>query len=105
MTPCTQTARRGFVGAMVVHCSVALLSAKGLLSMTRRSWLSSIVLGGFCIGLTSLISCEAGDKKDDAKTVTTDSGLKYQELKVGDGQEAKKGDTVAVHYTGWLTNG
>ena len=33
---------------------------------------------------------------------STESGLKYQDLKAGTGTEAKKGDTVEVHYTGWL---
>jgi FKBP-type peptidyl-prolyl cis-trans isomerase FkpA len=37
--------------------------------------------------------------------VTTKSGLNYEELQVGDGDEAKPGDTVEVHYTGWLKNG
>ncbi len=37
--------------------------------------------------------------------VTTASGLKYEDLKVGDGTEAKTGDRVQVHYTGWLENG
>ena len=35
-------------------------------------------------------------------TVTTPSGLKYQDEVVGTGPEAKPGQTVAVHYTGWL---
>ena len=33
------------------------------------------------------------------------SGLKYQDLKVGDGAVAENGMTVSVHYTGWLTDG
>jgi FKBP-type peptidyl-prolyl cis-trans isomerase FkpA len=33
------------------------------------------------------------------------SGLKYQDLKVGDGAIAESGKTVQVHYTGWLTDG
>lgn len=37
--------------------------------------------------------------------VTTASGLKYEDLVVGSGPEAKAGDTVQVHYTGWLTDG
>ena len=37
--------------------------------------------------------------------VTTDSGLQYQDLKVGTGAEAAPGNTVSVHYTGWLTDG
>lgn len=36
------------------------------------------------------------------ETITTESGLKYIDHKVGDGTEAAKGDTVEVHYTGWL---
>ena len=35
----------------------------------------------------------------------TPSGLRYQDLKAGTGPEAKAGDAVAVHYTGWLTDG
>ncbi len=32
----------------------------------------------------------------------TDSGLKYIDHQVGDGDEAVEGKTVEVHYTGWL---
>lgn len=39
------------------------------------------------------------------KEVTTSSGLKYVDLIVGDGAPAEDGMTVAVHYTGWLTDG
>jgi FKBP-type peptidyl-prolyl cis-trans isomerase len=31
--------------------------------------------------------------------------LRYVDLKEGDGEKAKKGDTVEVHYTGWLKDG
>jgi len=50
---------------------------------------------------------EAGDKdkKAEEKVITTKSGLKYVEHKVGDGKVAKAGDDVEVHYTGTLTNG
>ncbi|MFQ5704693.1 MAG: FKBP-type peptidyl-prolyl cis-trans isomerase [Gemmatimonadales bacterium] len=37
--------------------------------------------------------------------IETPSGLRYQELTVGDGAEALAGNTVSVHYTGWLTDG
>jgi len=40
-----------------------------------------------------------------SKTVTTSSGLKYVDLVIGKGATPKNGDTVYVHYTGWLTNG
>src|SRR5215475_14203260 len=37
--------------------------------------------------------------------VTTASGLKYVDETVGTGAEAKAGNTVEVHYTGWLKDG
>lgn len=52
---------------------------------------------------------EQAQKKDvvapDIKTVTTDSGLKYQDIREGTGAEATTGKNVYVHYTGWLVNG
>ena len=35
----------------------------------------------------------------------TDSGLKYEDLKEGEGEAATAGRMVRVHYTGWLTDG
>ncbi len=35
----------------------------------------------------------------------TASGLYYQDLLVGDGEEAEATDEVTVHYTGWLDTG
>ena len=37
--------------------------------------------------------------------ITTASGLVIEEVIVGEGAEASAGQTVSVHYTGWLTNG
>jgi FKBP-type peptidyl-prolyl cis-trans isomerase len=37
--------------------------------------------------------------------VETDSGLQYIVVAEGDGNEARAGDTVSVHYTGWLVDG
>lgn len=37
--------------------------------------------------------------------VSTASGLRYIDQKVGDGASPKSTDKVTVHYTGWLTNG
>ena len=37
--------------------------------------------------------------------VTTQSGLKYVDIKEGDGPMPQRGQTVSVHYTGTLENG
>lgn len=37
--------------------------------------------------------------------VTLPNGLRYQDLKVGDGALAETGKTISVHYTGTLPNG
>ncbi|MCH7924555.1 MAG: peptidylprolyl isomerase [Planctomycetes bacterium] len=48
-------------------------------------------------------------KKAEAETgttaVTSDTGLVYVDLKVGDGATPKPTDRVEVHYTGWLLDG
>ncbi len=41
----------------------------------------------------------------EGRAVTTSSGLQYLELMVGTGATAQAGQTVTVHYTGWLENG
>lgn len=37
--------------------------------------------------------------------IVTSSGLQYIDQVVGTGEVAKAGQTVSVHYTGWLENG
>ena len=40
-----------------------------------------------------------------SETVTTASGLKYTDEKVGEGRTPQKGKKVTVHYTGTLLDG
>ncbi|MEK7747710.1 MAG: FKBP-type peptidyl-prolyl cis-trans isomerase [Nitrospirota bacterium] len=50
----------------------------------------------------------AGEKmaaKKKENIVTTASGLQYVDIVEGKGAAPKVGQTVDVHYTGWLTNG
>jgi FKBP-type peptidyl-prolyl cis-trans isomerase len=42
---------------------------------------------------------------DPGKMVVTASGLNYTDLVAGDGAAAVAGQTVKVHYTGWLMDG
>jgi len=34
--------------------------------------------------------------------ITTPSGLFYEDIKIGEGASPEKGQSVTVHYTGWL---
>lgn len=46
------------------------------------------------------------ESNEVANTITTESGLQYIDLETGDGAEATgPGQTVIVHYTGWLEDG
>ena len=40
-----------------------------------------------------------------SEMITTASGLRYEDHKVGDGPVATAGQNVSVHYTGWLDAG
>jgi FKBP-type peptidyl-prolyl cis-trans isomerase len=51
------------------------------------------------VGILAQAGC--GDKD----LVTTRSGLRYKDLRVGEGKAAEAGDTVEVAYTGWLLDG
>jgi FKBP-type peptidyl-prolyl cis-trans isomerase len=68
-----------------------------------------LLAGLACFGLALVSPVRADDKDDKIKEKEVKVGdkvvkLKYQDLKEGTGDEAKKGDEVEVHYTGWLTN-
>jgi peptidylprolyl isomerase len=39
---------------------------------------------------------------EDEDYATTESGLRYYDIVMGDGETAEAGKTVSVHYTGWL---
>jgi peptidylprolyl isomerase len=60
----------------------------------HHAWL--LLIGSLCLCLTGC----GGDN-----VVKTDTGLKYIDLKEGEGPAAKMGDTVEVIYTGWLKDG
>ncbi len=68
--------------------------------------ITAIVLLVLALAGWMISQSDAGDKdKKEEKVITTKSGLKYVERKVGDGKVAKAGNDVSVHYTGTLTDG
>jgi FKBP-type peptidyl-prolyl cis-trans isomerase len=46
-----------------------------------------------------------GPTKVTGQSTKLPDGLQYWDIKTGTGKEAKKGDSVKVNYTGWLTSG
>jgi len=77
----------------------------------RKQWIGAIIL--IVLILATLVAINRDRlfpqspiiSEDNPNMVTTSSGLQYEDLVVGDGQEAKSGDLISVHYTGWLTDG
>lgn len=59
-------------------------------------WAFTAIAGG---------SQKAGSSTGGGDMTKTASGLQYQDLAVGSGPAVKAGDTVSVHYTGWLEDG
>ena len=47
----------------------------------------------------------ANRKGQAGNEITTASGMKFVDLKVGDGATPRTGQGVTVHYIGWLANG
>ena len=73
----------------------------------RKSLIVAAVLTAMCSVSAMAAQEQAGTKgtRVAAKTVTTASGLKYTDVKVGSGASPVKGKQVKVHYTGTLENG
>lgn len=71
--------------------------------------LVTLALVSASIGCTKKTADESSPAQNQAATQATNPAgvqeLKVEELAVGKGAEAKAGDTVSVHYTGWLTDG
>lgn len=56
-------------------------------------------------GQTPAPTAPANPPEVQGTEITTDSGLKYIDIQAGTGAAPAPGDTVAVHYTGWLADG
>ncbi len=55
--------------------------------------------------IISLCLLTIGNLIAKGKIIKMESGLQYEIIKAGNGETAKKGDLVRVHYTGWLMDG
>lgn len=90
-------------GRRAVLCSDAKLNVGDRVTITGREETENTV------SVTELIKVENNDKtikeNNMNEKVIQEEGLKIEVLKDGSGDEAKNGNTVSVHYTGWLENG
>ncbi len=68
--------------------------------MKRHVWYACILLST----LNGCMGTEKDHKQEEPKSMKLDSGLQYTILKEAPQDEpiAQKGNTVTVHYTGWL---
>lgn len=99
---------------VLLACSLLALSSVSAWNPSAIRNVKSVAAGAFLgLGIMATPSLESantflgvpiahaeGGKYDDFKK--TESGLKYMDTVVGDGKLPTPGDTVRVHYTGWL---
>lgn len=79
------------------------------MSLVRRAALLTMLVAFVSAAAVFCTAAQAAAPAAPAKTTgkgtKTASGLQYWDLKKGTGAVAKAGQTVKVHYTGWLTDG
>lgn len=63
---------------------------------------ATLILEMELIDITQPVTMTEVDEDD---YTTTDSGLMYYDIEEGDGASPEEGQTVVVHYTGWLEDG
>jgi FKBP-type peptidyl-prolyl cis-trans isomerase len=64
-----------------------------------------ILLGAFGVFIVIAIAFFAFRGANEVEQAETAGGVTVEDLVVGGGEEAQTGDTVSVHYTGYLVNG
>lgn len=80
--------------------------AKRRAARQRNLRIIAIVVGLFILAVAAFaIYSVIQERETSGNMITTASGLQYEDLVVGSGQEARAGDTVSVHYTGLLADG
>ncbi|MGB7921653.1 MAG: FKBP-type peptidyl-prolyl cis-trans isomerase [Pyrinomonadaceae bacterium] len=70
----------------------------------RTKIIAGVIIGVLALGALALLFSR-GRFWGGGGEMTTRTGLKYVDIKEGDGPSPQMGQTVSVHYTGTLTNG
>ena len=100
---------------LVIRCAEREAERRQLRPWHRRDRKLAVVMGIVAlVTITAMMSCAVS--KDTSSGVSqnvstsesipqADSGLRIEDLVIGTGSEAKAGDRISVHYTGWLADG
>jgi FKBP-type peptidyl-prolyl cis-trans isomerase len=91
------------------HAIRSISRGHTVMSEQRSRFLRSVLL----LGLTLAVAACGSDRLTFApqldvdldRMTRTESGLYYEDVVEGDGEEARAGQTVTAHYEGWLTDG
>jgi FKBP-type peptidyl-prolyl cis-trans isomerase len=89
------------------HSGLARTRNKPTATPTKRrsKVIAGVIVGVMVLGGLALLFSRGGILGGGGGEVTTKTGLKYVDIKEGDGPTPKTGQTVSVHYTGTLENG
>jgi len=90
---------RRFLVSIAVIASLVLIVACGGNGNEEKTTAPSVTANA------TAAQTGGGPPPVSSQPTVTASGLKIIEIKVGTGDEAQKGQTVSVHYTGWLADG
>ena len=83
------------------HCD----TPSAWLAKAVPGWVERLrVVGGMIAASATPAASSDHLNQSETDMTTTPSGLQYEDTKVGDGPVATPGQSVTVHYTGWLSD-
>jgi glutamyl-Q tRNA(Asp) synthetase len=82
------------------HCE----TPSGWLAKAVPAWVDRLRAVGGIIPSSAAPTASPHLNHSENDMTTTPSGLQYEDTKIGDGPVAKSGQSVTVHYTGWLSD-
>ena len=90
----------------LIHSMILMAALVGALALTGCNTAAQTPAATASVEAPAAEAPAAEAPATQTGTPTADvTELKVKEIKVGTGTQAKAGDTVSVHYTGWLTDG
>jgi FKBP-type peptidyl-prolyl cis-trans isomerase len=95
-------AHRAVLGEGLARASARILDEIVVLAAERARVRHHAILRGI---IDAGSEPPEGDHMPDEQVIETATGLGYVEIVEGTGARPKTGDTVSVHYTGWLKSG